>query len=100
MIYDATTEVTDSTVLYVPGSIVLPQLRYAAPSGTLAQGDTIEGMITVKDSSGNIKPLEYEGFKVVLNDYPSADSSQEILAVLYLNFVLSNKAPVIIPDVI
>jgi hypothetical protein len=89
-IYEVNTAVKPAESLVIPEHIDLPQLRYAAPPGTLAKGDVIEGTITVKDKDGNLKPLEFEGFKVVMNEWPS-DIKQEILSVLYLNFVISNK---------
>lgn len=90
--YDATTSTTPDSTIIIPSQIVFPEVRYAAPSGTLALGDVIEGVITLKDSSGNVKPLEYEGFRVCINDWPQ-DPDQEVLAVLYLNFAISNKMP-------
>jgi len=87
----STTTSPDSTVV-IPSQIVFPDVRYAAPSGTLAKGDTIEGMITLRDSSGNIKPLEFEGFLVAINDWP-VNPNQEILAVLSLNFAISSMVP-------
>jgi len=92
-IYETTTEVASDSTVIVPGHVILPEVRYAAPSGTLAQGDVITGSISLVDKDGNPKPLDFDGkFKVTLKDWPS-DSSQEILSVLYMNFVISNKAP-------
>lgn len=93
--YEVTTTTTPDSTIVLPPQISFPEVRYAAPSGTLALGDVIEGVITLKDSSGNVKPLEFEGFKVTINDWPT-DPNQEILAVLYMNFAVSNKMPVVI----
>jgi hypothetical protein len=57
----------------------------------------------VKDKDGNVVPLEFDGAKVTLSDWPedlqqtSADGTvrtipQEILGVLYMNFTVSTKA--------
>jgi len=89
--YEASTSVVPDSTAVIPGGVVLPTVRYAAPSGTLALGDTINGKITVTDSSGSIKPLDYDGeFEVRLNDWPE-DPDEEILAVLKLNFVRARR---------
>jgi hypothetical protein len=88
--YEVATEIIPEQTITIPRQVKLPELRYAAPNGTLAQGDIIEGVFTLKDKDGNIKPLPMSSFKVVLNDWPD-DPNQEILGVFYLNFVISNK---------
>lgn len=92
--YETSTEVASDSTVIIPGHVIMPIVRYAAPSGTLAQGDTITGQIIIRDSSGNIKPLDFDGeFIVTMKDWPS-DASSEILAVLNMNFVESRIAPV------
>ena len=101
VIYEVSTEIKPSESIIIPETISLPQLRYAAPAGTLAKGDTIEGTVTLKDKDGNVKPLEFDGFKVTMSDWPDA-LDEEILAVLYMNFVVSKKptnAPIVPPIV-
>ena len=90
--YEVSTSTTPDSTIVLPSQVAFPEVRYASPSGSLAQGDVIEGVITLRDSSGNVKPLEFEGFRVTLNDWPT-DPNQEILAVLYMNFAIANKMP-------
>lgn len=92
VIYDVTTEIVPEQIIEIPATIKLPELRYAAPSGSLSKDCVVEGTITVKDKDGVIVPLEFSGFKVTLKDWPEGD--QEILGVLYMNFTIANKAPV------
>lgn len=89
--YEVTTDVIPAQTITIPQQVKLPELRYAAPNGTLAQGDVIEGVFSLKDKDGNVKPLEMSSFKVTISDWPE-DPNQEILGVFYLNFVISNKA--------
>jgi hypothetical protein len=89
--YEVTTDIIPEQTVVIPQQIKLPELRYAAPTGTLAQGDSIEGYFILKDKDGNEKSLDMKSFKVVLSDWPS-DESKEILGIFYLNFVISNKA--------
>lgn len=93
ILYEDSTTMKDSETIVIPRTVQMPTLRYAAPSGTLAQGDTISGTITLKDKDGNIKPLAFDGFKIDMTDWPDAED-EEILAVLYMNFVVSKKAVV------
>jgi hypothetical protein len=97
ILYEAETAVAPAAVVEIPAQIIMPELRYAAPSGTLAKDDVIEGTVKLFDKDGNEKPLEFSGYRIVLKDWPE-DPNQEILAVLYMNFVVSNKT--VIPEVI
>ena len=94
-VYEVTTEVTPEQTVVIPPQVTVPDIRWAAPSGTLAQGDTLNVVATLTDMSGNPKYLEFPNLQVVYRDWPS-DPNQEILGVFYLNHVVSNKAPV--PD--
>ena len=96
-LYEVTTDVLPQEVQVIPEQIVVPQLRFAAPSGTLAQGDIISGTFNVTDKNGNSKPLELDAFKITLKDWPT-DPNQEILGVFYLNFTISNRAIPVITD--
>ena len=91
VIYEVSTTTKEPETIIIPRTIEMPELRYAAPTGTLAQGDVIEGTITLKDKDGNVKPLEFDGFKITMSDWPDA-IDEEILAVLYMNFVVSKKS--------
>jgi len=90
-----TTSVIAETTITVPAYIELPNLRYAAPSGTLQQGDTININITITDADGNERAFpDYDGFQISLLDWPE-DETKEILGVLYMNFVESTKSFII-----
>ena len=95
-IYEVTTAVKPEESVVIPKQIVMPEVRYAAPSGTLAKGDVFKGSFILEDKDGNIKPLQIDGLKVVMSEWPEAED-EEILAVLYMNFVVSKKpvAPVV-----
>ena len=100
-IYEVTTDVKPEEVITVPEQIIFPVVRYAAPSGTLTpEYHIIKGNVTVENDAGDVKPLEFKGFKIDLNNFPS-DPNTEILAVLYMDFTTSTIAvvPVVEPPV-
>lgn len=88
-INDKTKPVPEKTVVY-PATISLPDLRHAFPSGTLAKDDILVMEFTLLDKTGHSKPLDVTAFKVQMEEWPK-DANQEILAVAYLNFAISNK---------
>ena len=94
-IYEVSTEVKEEELVIIPRTIKMPEVRYAAPSGTLAKGDVFKGTFVLEDKDGNIKPLQIDGLKVVMSDWPDAED-EEILAVLYMNFVVSKKPSAIL----
>ena len=94
--YEVITDVAPAETIVIPPKVVLPELRWAAPSGTLAQGDVIEGHFTLTDKDGNVKPMEFDCFRVILKDWP--EGNKEILGVFYVNFVVSDLPEVVPPE--
>ena len=96
-VYEVTTEVKPEQTIVIPPQVSVPDVRWAIPSGTLAQGDVVNLVATLKDKDGNPKPLEFPALQISYTDWPS-DPTQEILAIFYLTHVISTKSPVIQDD--
>jgi len=85
-----TKAVAEQTII-IPTSIEMPDIRIALSSGTLGPNYTIINTLKIFDADGKEIDIGKAGdVKIKLTEWP--EENKEILGVLYLNFVISNKA--------
>jgi hypothetical protein len=89
---DKESEVTPEQTIVIPAHIDLESMnvREALPSGTFAQGDVLILNPNLKDKDGVVKSFNFDRIKIHIKDWPT-DPDQEILAVVYVNFVVAQK---------
>ena len=92
------TEIVPEQTIIIPEKILYPDVRRAFEGGTFAPGDKITISVTVTDSDGKDKTPDDSDFQLELDNY-TRDPNKEVLGVLYMNFVESNKVPEIAKEV-